>query len=131
MPKTSRSHHPAAPKPVVLVVDDDAQVRSAVADLLGEAGYTVVSATDGADALRKATAERPAAIVLDLTMPVMDGYQFLEQRAATPALMEVPVIILSATIEAQSGGPMIEILRKPFEPAALLRALALKLGRRR
>jgi DNA-binding response OmpR family regulator len=77
----------------VLVVDDDADVRTLVAELLGRAGYTVSQAPDGREALRLLYDERPDLIVLDVSMPQLDGWATLERIRE---LSSVPVVMLSA-----------------------------------
>ncbi len=80
----------------VLVIDDDADVRAALADGLGSHGYAVDLATDGADALaRLADGLSPDAIVLDLGMPRMNGWQFRDLQKRVPALARIPVVVLT------------------------------------
>jgi CheY-like chemotaxis protein len=84
---------------VVLVVDDDDTVRQALADLLSEEGYHVVTACNGAEALdhlRQTSRARPGLILLDLMMPVMNGQEFYDQKQLDPELMAIPVVIMSA-----------------------------------
>ena len=79
-----------------MVVEDDADCLEAVCDVLQDDGYTVVRATNGREAL--AALEQPPApalILLDLMLPELDGWQFLEARKRNPALLEVPVVLLS------------------------------------
>lgn len=83
-----------APRHRVLVVDDEPQVRATVREALTFEGYDVTEATNGAEALALLPEVRPAAIVLDLWMPVMDGWAF--RRAQLAAHPEIPVIVLSA-----------------------------------
>jgi len=79
-------------QPLVLVVDDDSDVRDSISQLLDAKGYSIIQAENGQKALNilKSTSRIPCLIVLDLVMPVMDGYRFLTLRAdtdcATPAL---------------------------------------------
>jgi CheY-like chemotaxis protein len=81
------------------VVDDDAGIREALADLLADEGYHVLAAANGREALDHlyaAGAPRPCVILLDLMMPVMNGSQFYAEMRADPALSSIPVVILSA-----------------------------------
>jgi CheY-like chemotaxis protein len=81
----------------ILLVEDDADVREALADVLQDAGYDVARAADGAEGIRALRAGlRPAAIVLDLMMPVMDGFQFRAEQRSDPDLARIPVILVSA-----------------------------------
>ena len=82
---------------VVLVVDDDEDIRESFADVLQDEGYRVASAENGAAALHYlANNEAPAIIVLDLMMPVMSGAEFREKQLAEPRFAGVPVIVMSA-----------------------------------
>jgi len=86
-----------AEEPVVLIADDDPIYRETLAGAVREAGYAVVAVADGAEALAYLRrAPPPYSIVLDLTMPVMDGWGFLEERNRDAALRPIPVIVLSA-----------------------------------
>ena len=83
----------------VLIADDDRGFTQMVLRFLqaAEEGYRVRPAYDGAEALAEAKSERPDAILLDLMMPRMDGFQFLEELRADPALSDVPVVVVTAT----------------------------------
>ncbi len=107
----------------ILVVDDDPEVREALCDVLEDEGYAVVRAANGAEAIRYLRKGRPRAIVLDLTMPVMDGYEFLDRRASDPTLSDIPVVVVSATIDARVPHEDVEVIRKPIDLDALLLAL--------
>src|SRR5690349_16993945 len=81
----------------VLVVDDDADIRETVSLILEDEGYEVQSAQDGAAALGVLRAgPLPDVILLDLMMPVMNGWQFREQQTRDPRLAAIPVVVLSA-----------------------------------
>jgi len=82
----------------ILLVDDDEDIREALADVLGDKGFNVLTAANGLDGLRllRSTGPRPAVILLDLMMPVMDGYTFLAEKRADPALASIPVAIITA-----------------------------------
>lgn len=110
----------AAPR-TILVIDDDPEIRLALADVLTDEGYLVRCAADGREGL-KLLAESPCPdlILLDLAMPGMDGRAFLEARGRT---REVPVIVVSATIEPGERLPGVETLRKPIDLDRLLAAV--------
>ncbi|HVU79284.1 MAG TPA: response regulator transcription factor [Gaiellaceae bacterium] len=80
-------------RPRILIVDDEADIRLLLTELLERAGYTVDYATDGKTALRNLFANPPALVILDVTMPDMDGYQTLERIRD---LSDVPVLMLTA-----------------------------------
>jgi CheY-like chemotaxis protein len=109
--------------PCVLVVDDDAAIRMLIAEALEGEGYGVVTAINGADALMVLAAMQPAAIVLDLMMPVMDGRAFLAARRQDPRQAAIPVLILSAAHDLGGAGPALgarACMAKPFDLEVLL-----------
>lgn len=116
-----------AADPWILLVDDDAGIREALSMVLADEGYRVLVAEDGADALRllRASERLPAVILLDLMMPVMDGYQFRAAQLADATLAGIPVIVLTAGM--MSGGVAAlgarSCLRKPLDLDRLLHEL--------
>ena len=80
----------------VLVVDDDADMRHRLRSVLEKGGWTVSEAGNGAEALDKVVHAPPHLILLDLTMPVMDGFSFLHRLRQTPGCADIPVVVLSA-----------------------------------
>jgi DNA-binding response OmpR family regulator len=80
----------------VLVVDDDPSIRSMLEYALGFEGYEVVSAPDGASAIAHTRTHRPDAIVLDVMMPRMNGYDVAERLRSDPEVGDVPIIMLTA-----------------------------------
>ena len=80
----------------VLVVDDERDIREAVAEVLRDEGFEVHDAPDGAEALRKLRAHRPDVVLLDLMMPGMNGWEFCAARKSEPDLSRIPVIVISA-----------------------------------
>ena len=108
----------------ILLVEDDEEVRAGIADILRDAGRTVVEAVDGADALTKlATVERPCLILLDLMMPGMDGFEFLLRLKDHPHAPELPVLVISAHGQASAAEHyrgVLGTLRKPFDIRELM-----------
>jgi CheY-like chemotaxis protein len=105
----------------ILVVDDDAAIREALADLLGDNGYAVSLAANGRQAL-EICQSRPAPdlIFLDLMMPVMDGAEFIRVKDADPSLSDVPVCVMTAfAASARIPGTTSVVLRKPLGSADL------------
>jgi len=117
-----------ASTPTLLVVDDDANISRALSNLLEGEGYRVISAENGKRGLELVEAGlRPDAIILDLMMPVMDGWDFRAEQLKDPAICETPVIVLTATgfsrrtIREQFG--WVEYIPKPPPPDHLLDTL--------
>lgn len=127
-PAAGRSGTPSGDGAVVLVVDDEAIVRSVVTDVLESAGYQVVEAPNGAVALRSLTrAPRPAVVVTDLMMPVMDGFEMVERLRNSGD--GVPVIAMTGVaddrrIDALRQHGVVRVLAKPFDRSRLLDAVA-------
>jgi CheY-like chemotaxis protein len=84
------------PGQYILVVDDDDDFRETLAEVLAEAGYPVQQAGDGEAALHKVAEEAPGIVLLDLKMPVLDGWGVMERMRAEPRSAAVPILILSA-----------------------------------
>jgi CheY-like chemotaxis protein len=85
------------PKKTIMVVDDDADVRDAVTDLLEGHGYAVIPASNGQEALDELKAgEKPSLILLDVMMPIMDGQAFSAEQQADPELSDIPVVAFTA-----------------------------------
>jgi CheY-like chemotaxis protein len=108
----------------VLLVEDDPDIREGMADVLRDAGRSVVEAQDGREAFAKLNLlGRPCLILLDLLMPRMDGYESLEQLKQRPDAPQFPVLVLSAHANAdavQHYPGVIGTLRKPFQVKTLL-----------
>src|ERR1700733_13792148 len=89
MPRTSA--------PIVLVVDDDHDIRGTLSQVLEDEGYSTAAASDGREALRLLRAGlRPCIIFLDLSMPGMDGWDFRADQMADPDLRTIPVVVITA-----------------------------------
>jgi CheY-like chemotaxis protein len=112
----------------VLIVDDDPANREFLVTLLRSEGYPVTAASDGEEGLAMARAEHPCLILLDLMMPVIDGFGFRAAQLRSPELANTPVILISALDDpaqvARRIGPMAEV-RKPIDVDALLEQVAL------
>ena len=109
----------------ILAVDDERHIVRLVEVNLQRAGYQVVTAFDGREALEKVKAENPDLVVLDVMMPYMDGFEVLKNLKADPTTAEIPVIMLTAKAQDadvfrgwQSGVDC--YLTKPFNPMELL-----------
>ncbi|MFL5354768.1 response regulator [Archangium sp.] len=114
----------------VLVVDDDPLVQHLVSGQLGPAGFTVVTASDGLEALKKAKELRPHAIVLDIYLPRLDGWSVLSTLKSEPDLARIPVIIISVEEQRARGFSLgaCEYLVKPVEPEHLVDVVRRSIG---
>jgi signal transduction histidine kinase len=110
----------------ILVIEDEEVIRESLEPLLGEEGYEVVFAENGREALRRLYTEtHPDIIVLDLRMPVMDGWEFRTIQKDDPQLKLIPVIAISADGSAQAAAISAQAyLRKPVDPKQLLATIA-------
>jgi len=117
---------PLAPFELVIIVEDDAPLRDLLAKFLIFEGFNVRAAEHGIEALRWMEQARPAAVVLDLGLPWMDGLGVLSAMRVDPKNAKVPVIVITGSEISEgalaSFGP-VRLLRKPFEPEALLAVL--------
>ena len=107
----------------VLLIDDDEAIRLSLGEFLEEQGFSVLTACHGAEALELLKkVERPALILLDFMMPVMNGNEFLAAMRADPAIRGIPVVILSAWVREWTGHAVgvDHVLGKPFNTDRLL-----------
>lgn len=107
----------------VIIVDDDEDTRDVLQELLSTEGFTIVTASNGFEAIQKANAAPdPCAIILDGRMPLMSGLEFLAYREKSPKLSSIPVIFISGDSEAiravSERGAI--TFRKPFPIDALI-----------
>ena len=110
------------PQKKILVVDDEARLVSLVETYLTQNGYGVITASNGAEALSIAQREDPELIILDLMMPVMDGYEFMR---AYRSKRDTPIIILTARVDSDDKLAGFELgaddyIIKPFRPRELM-----------
>jgi CheY-like chemotaxis protein len=112
--------------PQILVVEDDAAIRALVSEVLRDDGYEVSEATNGAEALEYVGGHRPDLIVLDLMMPVMDGWTFVEECRRQSRCNEVPIVVTSASHDLPKTADKLRsygvrtCLAKPFDVDGLL-----------
>jgi len=122
-PHASSSQHPP-----VLIVEDDADTREVLGELLRLHGFSVVEAHDGLDALDKiAEGLHPCLILLDLMMPVMGGRDFRRHQLEDPRVAGVPVVIYSAVPNIQSIGRQLGVrvaLQKPLDLQTVVKVVA-------
>lgn len=121
-------------RPVVLVADDEDDVRALVVYRMSKAGYEVVEATDGEQAVRLAKERLPALAVVDVMMPKVDGYEVTRQLRADEATRRMPIILLTARAQDQDvqrgfAAGADDYIRKPFSPQELRARVQAILGR--
>ena len=106
----------------VLIVEDDADLREMMAQILALEGFTPATANNGRDALDYLrAAELPRLILLDLMMPVMDGWEFQRERQRDPRLAALPVLVLTALDEARASDATTDgYMKKPLDFDTLL-----------
>jgi CheY-like chemotaxis protein len=112
---------------LILVVDDNSDMREIVCLALEQGGYPAAGASNGEEAMAWLHCQAvPGAILLDLTMPIMNGYQFLKAKAADPLLRNVPVVVMTAVQGCgllMLGYQVFDCLPKPFSTIALIDAI--------
>lgn len=121
---------------MVLLVDDEDQLRRVMKDLLERQGYTVVEARDGAQALDEVDRHAPDIVILDLNLPGVDGYTVLSQLRSRAATRQLPIIVLTAKGDEDNEVRVLQLgaddfLTKPFRAKALAARLESTLARRR
>jgi len=107
----------------ILIVDDSDSICSGIASYLEVNGYTALTAYDGEQGVRIARRERPDAILLDIMMPVMDGWEALRQLKVHPETAGIPILALSAlrlSAEQVSAAGFAGYLSKPVPPHRLI-----------
>lgn len=113
----------AGSRNVVLVVDDDPNIRGLIVAALKRDGYTFLEAPNGREALDLMRSEHPDVVVLDLMMPILSGWDVLRERSAEPELQRIPVILVSANRDPEVATAVSQgicaFLPKPFDIGAL------------
>ena len=116
----------------VLLIEDDASSSEAMRDLLEMAGHRVDCAGNGREALDRLREDAAYCIILlDVMMPVMNGYEFRDAQLKDPRIASIPVIVLTADGRAREKARRLrsnQFFQKPFSPPELLRAIELHCG---
>jgi DNA-binding response OmpR family regulator len=118
--------------PPVLVIDDDLDSRTLLEMALSAAGFTVASARNGAEALVIARRDHPSVILLDLMMPIMDGYAFRAAQLREPELATIPVICVSGRHDAEAAAKQLKTvacISKPFALDKIVESVGSVIGR--
>ena len=117
----------------ILVVEDQEDLRGVLRDLFTSSGYTVIEAVDGAAGVASAKSDRPDIILMDIQMPIIDGYEATRQIKADPDLTSIPIVAVSSFAmkgdeeKARAAG-CDEYVTKPYSPIQLLRMIRGYLG---
>ena len=113
----------------ILVIDDDADLSAVMKGVLDREGYIVIVSANGKEGLAQARKEKPDLILLDVMMPVMDGFLFADEFNRDMAIAKIPVVAITSYVESPLGQPVpfdvAEYVSKPIKPKDLV-ALAKK-----
>ncbi len=126
---------PAIAAPTILVIEDYSDTRELLSDLLTRNGYNVVEAEDGLEGLLKAAWKYPDLILMDLSLPEMDGIAVARRIHETPGLSHTPIFVVSAYLtpevetDVRAAG-CVEMFGKPFDFDSLLEAISITLAGR-
>ena len=117
----------------ILVVEDTADNREIIRDMLDAAGYAMIEAVNGAQGVRLAESEKPDLILMDMQMPEIDGYEATRQIKAVPALAHIPIIAVTsyalAGDEAKTrAAGCDDYVAKPFSPRLLMQKIRTHIG---
>jgi CheY-like chemotaxis protein len=115
-------------KGAIFIVEDASDIQMLLRRFLEKRGYCVTCASHGKEALQKLgeSAEPPDVILLDLMMPVMDGFEFRKAQISDPKLAQVPVVVMTADGNIESDNQRLqvaELVRKPFDAGSLLKII--------
>jgi CheY-like chemotaxis protein len=129
---TPRRRSTADPVPLVMVVDDDDDTRNTLVEILEHLKYDVAEAKHGLEAFTQLrTGVRPSVILLDLMMPVMDGFEFVAEVRKQPAYAEIPILVITAAGNAAAEAAKVSVagsVQKPFHTEELLSAIRQAVG---
>ena len=115
-----------APCNGILVVDDDPDIRESLREVLEDEGYTVSCVGNGREALdylKTPSSPRPCVILLDLMMPVMDGWQFRREQKQDPTIADIPLVVITATGKRPVLIDAAELVMKPLDLNRLFEAI--------
>jgi CheY-like chemotaxis protein len=108
-------------RPSVLIVDDNEDIRTTIRDVLEDQGFTVACAANGREALEMLISgqSKPALILLDLTMPEMDGWTFRQEQQKVPRLAQIPVVLFSGHHDAARAAQSLNAVALMTKPLRL------------
>ncbi len=108
-------------QPVVLVIDDEVDIRESLREVLEDEGYAVALAADGRQGLIELRRRKPAAVILDIIMPVMSGSEMYAVMQGDPEVADIPVIVSTSDPARAPSGVL--VMRKPVDLSRLLAAV--------
>jgi two-component system alkaline phosphatase synthesis response regulator PhoP len=119
----------------ILVIDDEVNVLKVIKSRLQASDYSVITSTEGEEAIKKALSESPALILLDVHMPGIDGFEVLRRLRKHPQTKALPVVMLTCEDELQSvllakELKVTDYILKPFKPEKLLEVVKMYLERK-
>lgn len=131
-----KKKEPVSDKPLILVVDDEEDICYIIAMALIQHGYDVDVANDGEAGLALIRSRRPALVLLDIMMPVLNGYQTLARMQQDPEMATIPVIILTSLDDTQENTQeewarrlgVSQFLAKPIDPETIIQAVTTQLA---
>ena len=123
-------------RPCILIVDDEPFNRDYLEQELSDSEYELLSAVNGQEALEKMRSSSPDLVLLDIMMPIMDGFSVLDEAKSDSTIRDIPIIVISATSDLKSVVKGIQkgaedYLPKPFEPTILHARISASLERKR
>jgi len=120
--RPDRPQEPIRRRSSIFVIEDDERVRDAITSLLTRNGFAVVALENGWEALARMQASAPAVVLLDLELPLVDGWEVRRRMLADPLLAKVPCVVITAGLDPKAYlVPADMMLFKPLQEAQLLR----------
>jgi CheY-like chemotaxis protein len=131
--QVAASSRPASAAATILIIEDYRDTRELLSTLLQRCGYNVIEAEDGVEGLLKAGWMYPDLIIMDLSLPEMDGVEAARRIHAQAKLSRIPIFVVSAYLTAEVKADVraagcVAVFPKPFDPAALLEKISATLG---
>jgi CheY-like chemotaxis protein len=106
---------------LILIVEDDPNLRAVIRMVLERAGYEVAEAKNGLDGLQSIERQTPELVIADMIMPVMNGIELVERIRSNPKTASIPIVLLSGReVDRPAAALVNAVVTKPFEPADLL-----------
>lgn len=124
---TATAPHTFESRETIMIIEDDHDIRVGIRSLLEDEGFRVLTLTNGRSALDmlERAQELPCLIVLDLMLPVMDGWNFAERLRDRPRLAAIPIAIMSAYEDPPPPAGVVGFLKKPVDTEALLQLVSI------